>query len=104
MWTVLLCSFDQLLRPPSPPFSHSFVPFFVPSLLPSLLPQHVDVALLLIKHNSQVNMTDRWNFTPLHEAAQKGRTQLCSLLVSNYANTYLLYQNIMWYMYMKFNV
>lgn len=44
-------------------------------------PQHVDVALLLIKYSSLVNMCDRWNFTPLHEAAQKGRTQLCSLLV-----------------------
>lgn len=44
-------------------------------------PQHVDVAAMLIKHNSLVNATDRWNFTPLHEAAQKGRTQLCSLLI-----------------------
>lgn len=43
--------------------------------------QHVDVAAMLIKHNSLVNATDRWNFTPLHEAAQKGRTQLCSLLI-----------------------
>ena len=48
----------------------------------SCVVQHVDVALLLIKYSSQVNMCDRWNFTPLHEAAQKGRTQLCSLLVS----------------------
>ena len=48
----------------------------------TLLVQHVDVALSLIKFNSQVNTCDRWNFTPLHEAAQKGRTQLCSLLVS----------------------
>ena len=54
-----------------------------------LLTQHVDVALLLIKYNSLVNMCDRWNFTPLHEAAQKGRTQLCSLLVRPLACLYM---------------
>lgn len=43
--------------------------------------QHVDIAALLIKYKGNVNATDRWLFTPLHEAAQKGRTQLCSLLV-----------------------
>ena len=53
------------------------------SLLPS---QHVDVAALLIKYDSPINATDRWNFTPLHEAAQKGRTQLCSLLILHGAN------------------
>ena len=53
--------------------------------------QHVDVALLLIKYNSLVNMCDRWNFTPLHEAAQKGRTQLCSLLVCPLACLYVLW-------------
>ena len=42
----------------------------------------MDIASLLIKHNTDVNATDRWLFTPLHEAAQKGRTQLCALLVS----------------------
>ena len=41
----------------------------------------MDIASLLIKHNTDVNATDRWLFTPLHEAAQKGRTQLCALLV-----------------------
>ena len=44
--------------------------------------QHVDIAALLIKFNTCVNAVDRWGFTPLHEAAQKGRTQLCALLVS----------------------
>ena len=48
--------------------------------------QHVDVAALLIKYDSPINATDRWNFTPLHEAAQKGRTQLCSLLILHGAN------------------
>lgn len=43
--------------------------------------QHLDIAALLIKYNADVNATDRWHFTPLHEAAQKGRTQLCALLV-----------------------
>jgi tankyrase len=43
--------------------------------------QHVDIAALLIRYNTDVNATDRWLFTPIHEAAQKGRTQLCALLV-----------------------
>lgn len=29
-----------------------------------------------------MNTKDRWGFTPLHEAAQKGRTQLCALLLN----------------------
>ena len=48
--------------------------------------QHVDVAALLIKYNACVNATDKWAFTPLHEAAQKGRTQLCALLLSHGAD------------------
>jgi len=36
----------------------------------------------LIKFKADVNATDRWMFTPLHEASQKGRTQLCALLVT----------------------
>lgn len=43
--------------------------------------QHVDIAALLIKFSTCVNAVDRWGFTPIHEAAQKGRTQLCALLV-----------------------
>jgi len=49
----------------------------------------LDIAALLIKYNSQVNATDRWGFTPLHEAAQKGRTQLCALLLSHGADSNL---------------
>ena len=48
--------------------------------------RHLDIASLLIKHNTQVNATDRWGFTPLHEAAQKGRTQLCALLLNHGAD------------------
>ena len=33
-----------------------------------------------------VNATDKWGFTPLHEAAQKGRTQLCALLLAHGAD------------------
>ena len=48
--------------------------------------QHVDVAALLIKYDACVNATDKWAFTPLHEAAQKGRTQLCALLLAHGAD------------------
>lgn len=75
----------------SPPPISSIPPFLVLSLtLPPSL-QHVDVAAMLIKYDSLVNATDRWNFTPLHEAAQKGRTQLCSLLILHGAD--VLMQN-----------
>lgn len=50
---------------------------------------HLDIAALLIKHNTIVNATDRWGFTPLHEAAQKGRTQLCALLLAHGADAYM---------------
>lgn len=53
---------------------------------PSLPFQHVDIAALLIKYNTCVNATDKWAFTPLHEAAQKGRTQLCALLLAHGAD------------------
>ena len=33
-----------------------------------------------------VNATDKWGFTPIHEAAQKGRTQLCALLLAHGAD------------------
>ena len=62
---------------------HSLTLYSLSLSLPlSSFSQHVDVAALLIKYNSVINATDRWNYTPLHEAAQKGRTQVCSLLVS----------------------
>ncbi|TKS84300.1 Tankyrase-1 [Collichthys lucidus] len=48
--------------------------------------EHVDIAALLIKYNTCVNATDKWAFTPLHEAAQKGRTQLCALLLAHGAD------------------
>lgn len=51
-----------------------------------LIFQHVDIAALLIKFDACVNATDKWAFTPLHEAAQKGRTQLCALLLAHGAD------------------
>ncbi len=33
-----------------------------------------------------LSFTDKWGFTPLHEAAQKGRTQLCALLLAHGAD------------------
>lgn len=90
---------------PAPPSlsDHAFVAHHTPALVkccssPSLSPlssslsassacvQHVDIAALLIKYNTCVNATDKWAFTPLHEAAQKGRTQLCALLLAHGAD------------------
>lgn len=36
---------------------------------------------LLLKHGAMVNATDLWKFTPLHEAAAKGKYDICKLLL-----------------------
>ena len=46
---------------------------------------NVDV-LRLLQYHTIVNATDKWGFTPLHEATQKGRTQLCALLLAHGAD------------------
>lgn len=38
---------------------------------------HVDVVRLLLEAGAEPNTTDNWNFTPLHEAAQKGKIDVC---------------------------
>lgn len=48
----------------------------------------MDIAALLIKYNAQVNATDKWGFTPLHESAQKSRTHLCALLLAHGADPF----------------
>lgn len=47
------------------------------------------MAQLLIEHTADLMAADRWGFTPLHEAALKGRTQLCALLVNHGADVML---------------
>jgi tankyrase len=37
-------------------------------------------------HAPLLPFIDKWGFTPLHEAAQKGRTQLCALLLAHGAD------------------
>ena len=41
---------------------------------------------LYFRYSTVVNATDKWGFTPIHEAAQKGRTQLCALLLAHGAD------------------
>ncbi len=41
---------------------------------------------LLIRHGANVGALDLWQFSPLHEAASKGRTEVCSLLLSHGAD------------------
>ncbi|KAF6778441.1 hypothetical protein AHF37_02090 [Paragonimus kellicotti] len=44
------------------------------------------VAELLIQHGANVNVTDLWRFTPLHEAAAKGKFEICRLLLQHGAD------------------
>jgi tankyrase len=44
------------------------------------------VTELLIRQGANVGALDLWQFSPLHEAAFKGRTEVCSLLVSHGAD------------------
>ena len=36
---------------------------------------------LLLKYNANVNAVDLWKFTPIHEAAAKGKYEICKLLL-----------------------
>lgn len=49
---------------------------------------HYEVAELLVKHGAVVNVADLWKFTPLHEAAAKGKYEICKLLLQVYLSTY----------------
>ena len=44
------------------------------------------VAELLVKHGAVVNVADLWKFTPLHEAAAKGKYEICKLLLKHGAD------------------
>ncbi len=35
----------------------------------------------LVNANANVNAVDLWKFTPLHEAAAKGKYEICKLLI-----------------------
>lgn len=37
--------------------------------------------LHLFQHGACVNVADLWKFTPLHEAAAKGKFEICKLLL-----------------------
>lgn len=50
---------------------------------------HVEVARFLIKHGADCNVKDNWNFTPLMEAAVKGKADVCIVLLQNGADTRL---------------
>lgn len=38
---------------------------------------HADVVRLLLEAGASPNTTDNWNYTPLHEAASKGKVDVC---------------------------
>lgn len=46
----------------------------------------MEVAELLIKSKANVNATDLWKFTPLMEAAAKGKIEIVKLLLANGAD------------------
>ncbi len=46
----------------------------------------MQVAELLVKQGAAVNVADLWKFTPLHEAAAKGKYEICKLLIRHGAD------------------
>ncbi len=38
---------------------------------------HMEVVTLLLSHRGDPNARDNWSFTPLHEAAIKGKVDVC---------------------------
>lgn len=37
--------------------------------------------MYMLQHGASVNVADLWKFTPLHEAAAKGKFDICKLLL-----------------------
>ena len=48
---------------------------------------HVEVVRLLLRHGADPNVKDNWQFTPLMEAAIKGKIEVCIVLLQNGANS-----------------
>lgn len=44
---------------------------------------HLEVIKVLLKHGADVNAKDNWSFTPLMEAAVKGKAEVCLLLLQH---------------------
>jgi tankyrase len=45
---------------------------------------HAEVVQLLLNHHSDVNALDNWNFSPLAEAASKGKVDVCLSMFLRY--------------------
>lgn len=41
---------------------------------------------LLLRHGADANVRDNWNYTPLHEAAIKGKLDVCVVLLQHGAD------------------
>ena len=44
---------------------------------------------LLLTHGANANACDNWNYTPLHEAAIKGKLDVCVVLLQNGADVHI---------------
>ena len=55
---------------------------------------HSDVVLLLLKHGADPNARDNWSYTPLHEAAIKGKVDVCIGLLQNIPSIFKQNQKI----------
>ena len=44
---------------------------------------------MLLNHGANVNACDTWNYTPLHEAANKGKLDVCVVLLQNGADVHI---------------
>ena len=47
---------------------------------------HAEVVALLLAAGADPNARDNWNYTPLHEAAIKGKTDVCVILLQHGAD------------------
>lgn len=65
---------------------------------------HFEVTDMLIKHGANVNVFDLWKFTPLHEAAAKGKYEIVRLLlqVFIYFNNKIKNKNYKLFIYLFF--
>ena len=63
---------------------HSLIITFFLIFLGGLIPLHnacsfghAEVVRILLRHGADPNSRDNWNYTPLHEAAVKGKVDVC---------------------------
>lgn len=55
---------------------------------------HEDVVGLLLEAGADPNTRDNWNYTPLHEAAIKGKIEICICKITYIISVIRIFKNV----------